>query len=492
MPYGRRHYRRRTGRARSVGRNRRRSYGRQTMYRKKRRARSAPMRRRRRTYKKRSFSKKRRRSAKRGHFKTIPKSIKRAGTLACLVVYECLKKLGDTNTCWNIKDCNGNVRSTVDKFASESPFLKFQGPYRGTSESGAMPCGQLGFPIFSDVSNAPTDLSGAQSTNQNPGDILYKNTPFSDHVFPLLARTNPTVTSALMNAQNCRLGDKCNIIFFDNKHSLRIDWGAIDTTAAIVQNIAWDQRLMLHEVVYWIPDIKTVIDNGLVNDQGSVDTVAEAQVQLRLARSWSRRMYNAYFVAHPVLDDGTTSLLDVVDITTGGLTEAFDCWNEPLHVTQANRDLQITDDNMLPRFRDTKEYLAAGVLDRRKDARPVWNKKRKFRRPRYGAGRYGVAVHEAGAGSCVLPQQHTYVTAGRRFNINKNMQWEKTEADSNPDSTVREVCPRGCYYYRQYWYFSTNSTVASTSVASTSGLPIISISHTRRVDKTMIVKFQNL
>ncbi len=497
MPYGRSHYRRRTGRTRSLGRYRRRRYGRKKMsYRKKRRTRSAPVRRRRyKTTYRRKSGKKRRRSSKRtkrGHFKTIPKAVKRAGTLACPVVYECMKKLGDTNIIWSLKNCAGSVSTTKDKFVSSTAFVKVQGPYNGVSETVAESCGLMGMPIYGDVSAGQT---GCQDVGQNPASVFWSEMPFADQVFPMLARTNPGAASAF-NDETCRTGDKCNIIYFDNRHSLRIQWAAADTADQVGIETIWNSTLMLHEVVWWIPDISTVEDKGLVSIGADCDTVAEAQVQLRKKRSWLKRMYNAYFVPHPVLDDGSdttpTAMLDVVDIVTGALATAFDCWNEPLHTSAANRALQITDDNMMPKFRDTKEYIANGVLARRKQAKPVWNKKRTYRRPRETFRRSGMGVHETAAKGVVLNTRQTYVRCGRRFNINKSMQWEKIAADSAPSATVRQICPRGVYMYAQYWYYRTGAPSATGAALALVGLPTITLDHTGHVDKTMMLKFQNL
>ncbi len=402
-----------------------------------------------------------------------------------------MKKLGDKNNVWSIKSCDGVVTSTVDKFTSGTSMKKVQGPYAGTSETDIPSCGQMGMPIFTSVDG--TGISGCQDVTMNPGRTAYTRTPFPAHIFPLLQRVNPTAVLATVNASTSRLGDKCNIVSFDNRHSIRITWAQADATTGENVHVINNQRLWLHEVVWWIPDITTVINHGLLSTVAQSDTVAEAQVQLRLQRTWSKRMYNAYFCNHPVVDDGAaaspTSLLDVVDITTGPLTTAFDSWNEPQYV--AGAALQITDDNLLPRSRDTKEFMAAGVVERRKDAKPVWSKKRKFRRPR--ARIQGIAVHDGlSATAMVDTERFQTVSAGRFFEINKNMQWEKTVEDDDPSSTVREVCPRGCYYYCQYWYYQLNSPTATDSTASQIGKPTLELSHTQRVDKTMKLVFQNL
>lgn len=399
-----------------------------------------------------------------------------------------MRKIGNQNTTYNIKDCLGTVTTTVDKFVSETDFDKSQGPYLATSEVTVPPCGMMGMHIYTDVAN---DATGCQDVLHHPASVFWRDLPFGHHVFPLLARGNPA-SAAAFNADNTRLTDSAYIISFDNRHSLRISWPAVDTTDAHLLDAVWASRYTMHEVVYWIPDIKTVELNGLVSITADCDTVAEAQVQLRKMRTWSRRMYNAYFVNHPVLDDGTadvpTSLLDVIDIVTGPPTTAFDCYNEPLHVTAANRALQITDDNLLPGWRDTKEYMAAGVYERRKDAKPVWNRKKVFRRPRTPQYYQGAAVHEDAAGGASMNQMFQRVRAGRRFMINKKMVWEKQTADSAPDSAIREVCPRGCYFYQCYWYFQSNAAEGAFQ-ARANLIPNVSLDFTKHVDKTMVLRW---
>lgn len=496
MPRGIGYGKSRRRRTRSVGgrrKYRRKSYRRKAMSAPRRRTRKRSYKRR---YKKKRFSRKRRKSSsKRGHFKTIPKAVRRAGTLACPVVYECIKKIADTNTTYALKDCDGVVTTTVDKFVTTYSFDKVQGPYDGVSETTIPPCGQMGMPIFSNVA---TGNSGAQTCTNHPADILYRETPFWYHAFPLLAMSNPAA-GAKFNGDNCRDSNTCNIISFDNRHSMRITWPAVTTTASDIVEGLWGGTLMLHEVVWWVPDLSTIIDQAIVNTSAQVATVALAQVRLRICRSWLKRMYNAYFCPHPVLDDGppipvggsTTAMLDVVDIVTGAVADAFDCWNEPLHTTSANQALQITDDNMMPRFRDTKEYMATGVLDRRKDARPVWNKKRTFRRPRsIGWQRQGQAVDENAGAGATLNARTQYIKAGRRFPINKKMQWEKLDADSAPGDEVREVVPRGCYVYAKYFYYRTNIPNAAFQIKAIA--PTIAMSFTMHVDKTLMLKWQNV
>ncbi len=461
MPYGRRSYRRH-----------RRNYRRRGKYRRSR-------------FRRPKVSRKRSRKT----FAKTPRSVKRAGRLACPVVYECIKKIADSNVTWNLKSCEGVVTTTVDDFASTgADFSKAQGPYSATSETTMPPCGQMGMPIFSDVA-----VAQVQACVQHPADIRYRFTPFNYHVFPMLAMTNPSAGAAF-NADNCRTTNQCTIASFDNSHSLRITWPADQGTSTLELEGIWGNTLTLHEVVWWIPNLTTVIDQGLVATTAETDTVAEAQAVLRTSRSWLKRMYNAYFCTHPVLDDGEaaspTAMLDVVDITTGAPTIGFDCWNEPLYVTAANRALQISDENVRPRHRDTKEYMAPGVLNRRKDARPKWQRKRTFRRPRNTWRRNGIAVDESGPGGWGLSARTQYIRAGKRFPINKKMEWEKLIADGSPGDEVREVVPRGCFCYVQYWYYRTgvpDATFITTAIA-----PSIDLDFTDHVDKTMVLKWQNL
>ncbi len=479
MAYGRRTYRRkrrvtRKRRKYSRSRPRRKAMSKKRSYSRKRSFRSKSGR-------KRRTTRKRRKSTKRGHFKAIPKAVRRAGTLACPVVYECLKKLADSNDCYAIKRCAGIVESTVDSFgATTTTFDADQGPASlGTAE--VMPaCGLFGINIYANPVEVPS--AGLSTTLHTPGTTAYREIPWDFHVFPLLAMTNPTATAPLMNENNCRTNQQCTIISWDNRHRFRIQWAAIDTTSAEEYQSTYKSYFMMHEVVWWVPDLSTVEDNGLVATDAGSDTVAETQVLLRLQRQWLKQMYNAYFVNHPIDD---ASIIDEVDIVTGPPVNAFDTFNEP--DTAANPENNISMDNLGPSFRDSKEYMANGVLDRRKDAKPVWNRKKFLRRPR---ARGSFHVHENGGTGGVVNEVTSVHRAGKLFQINKKMQWEKTAVDATPDTNVRDVCPRGCYVYIKYFYYNTGMLSGTTQAITRA--PTIRIDLTNKVDRTHRLKWVNI
>lgn len=454
------------------------------------RARGGRLRRRSRRYPARRPKVSRKRS--RSRFRKVPKSIKRAGRLACPVVYECLKKIAASNTTYNLMSCLGSKSCTVDKFATAVPMAITSGPFSGATGEAIEPCGYLGFNLYED----PTarDGIGLSRVTQHPASILYTGTPVDFHVFPLLAQTNPQVATAIFNENNCRTSSTANIISYDNRHKQVIIWPPIDSTSATgsTWDVVFKQKLIMHEIVWWVPDLTTIEDKFLVVTEGASNTCAETQTALRARNTWLRQMYNAYFVKRPVLDDGEsaapTTMLDIVDICTAGPAIGGDTYMEP--TVDATPLLAIANDNMWPLQRTTIEYQLGGIQDRRKEAKPYWNRKRTFTRPMRDYFRAGTGVHEATATGVLSPGQHILISAGRKFNINKKMQWERVAADAVPDSSVREVCPRGCYVYVKYWYFMSGMQIGIT-LANTIR-PGVSNVCPERPMKTNILKWQNV
>lgn len=366
------------------------------------------------------------------------------------------------------------------------------GPFSGDTGETMLSCGYLGFNLYED----PTarDGIGLSRTTQHPASILYAGTPVDFHVFPLLAQTNPLAATAIFNENNCRTSSTANILSYDNRHRQVIRWPAIDTASASGSfwDVAYKMRLIMHEVVYWVPDLTTVEDKFLVVTEAASNTCAETQVALRARNTWLRQMYNAYFVKRPVLDDGEdavpTTMLDIVEICSGGPAIAGDTYMEP--TVTATPLLAIGNDNVWPIQKTSLEYMLGGIQDRKKEARPYWSRKRTFRRPRRPVGTLGMGVHEATATGVVVPGVFQKIRAGRMFNINKKMQWERVAADAAPDSTVREVCPRGCYVYVKYWYFMSGEQQAA-AVVNTLAPDVFNVCPENPV-KTNILKWQNI
>lgn len=479
MAYGRRYRRRVTRRSRSYSRPRRRSYGRKKVsYRKKRRPRSAPARRTRKPG--RRVMRKRRRTKKK--FAAPSKGLKRRARLIVPVLKEALKSIADTNEAYNIKDCLGSKGTSVIDEADPIPFVSkahavtnLGGPFTLTTDT-VEPCGYLGIPLFG-VNIGP--CRNLMLTTCHPANTLYICMPLTACAFPLIARTNPAC-ALQFNPGNCRESDSCNVISFDNRMSLRITWNAITSTGSGVTLADYLrlQRMHIHEVVYWIPDLQTVEDNNLVELPAAAATDALAEASLRISRTWLRRMYNAYFVNHPLAD---ASVSDVVDVTTGATN--IDTFNESLAV-----GLRISTLNTNIRGRDTKEYLAEGVVDRRKDAKVVWQKRRTFKRP---IRKTGFQVHEVASSSdVIMAQETTHLQAGHLFHINRKMVWDKIVPVAVPDTTVREVCPRGVFFYCQYWRFLPNTP--STETHAGTEAPNLAASHTGRADRFQRLRFQTM
>lgn len=415
-------------------------------------------------------------------FAPTSKRIKRAGAIACPVVYECLKKIADSNVIWSLKSCAGSVATTVDKFSSSTAFNALQGPFTTGTGEAIDNCGYLGINVYQDPNAVPS--AGAISTEMHPASTEYRHMPFDVNVFPMIAMTNPVVSAGIFNESNCRASNQCNVKFFDNKHSLRIIWPQFES---VVTGTLWAVKKMtlsMHEVVYWVKDLSTIEDNALVNTAAQTATHELTQARLRISRSWLKQMYNAYFVNHP-LDDSDIGVggagADEIDLTT---TVAFDTFDE-----QQPAASRINDDNTLPRWRDASEFIANGVTDRRKDAKPIWNRRRTFRRPYPRLT--GSVVHEDGTvNTGSQPEVHTHIRAGKRFHINEKMEWERIAADAVPDTTVREVVPRGCYVYCKYWYLKPNSPAVTALVKELA--PSVSLAFTGAVDKTHVLAWQNM
>ena len=483
MPYGR--YRRR--RTRSVGRYRsagRRRYRRKAMsYRKKRRTRSAPLRRRKSRGK---YGKKRRRSSKRSNSKktfgsksrkTLAKQrrVTKQANLACPVVAECIRKISGNNFVYNILNLTGDVQTTVDKFASTAAqFRETSGPFNGAQTIDER--GYMGIPIYWDPAAHTAGM--VQTFQMNPGNINYRFMPFGTNLFPIIAKTNPAA-SVLFTNDSCRTKDRAFIKSYDNRHSVRICWPAIDSSAARLNTYIQRQSLMFHEVVWRIPDLATVENNSLLVTATAQDTAAEAQVLLRVSRKWQRQMYNAYFPPHPLAD---ADVVDNLDITTGATTFPIDTFNED-EATNA----RLTDQNMRLRPKDTKMYLAKGVLDRRKDAKVVWQRKKLRRRPRTVLG-VNRNVDTAVA-NVSLQQECRIIKLGHKFNINATMTWEKITETSVPDDALRKVCPRGVYLYVCYIYFTTQGLGGVTQ--ATTLAPDLLLSETGTPSKTHRLVWQN-
>lgn len=429
-----------------------------------------------------SRRKKMSRKRKRTSFRNAPRHIQRKATLACPIVRECLKKIADSNIVWALQSCDGTVRTTVNQFSDTGSLLHaaIQGPYANATAENMEPCGALGLMIYSNPVTNPA--AGLVVTTHHPASITYAEMPFDVNVFPMLAMVNPVVTDAIFREDNCRVSTHCNVRYFDNKHSMNITWPAVDQTAVEVPDFIFRMSLMLHEVVYFVPDLSTIEDNSLVVGNTASDTVAESQVLLRVRNTWLRRMYNSHFVNHPMAD---ADISDVTDIVTGAPTAAFDCFNEPTGA--ADPDTVINDDNILPRPRDRKQHLANGVTDRRTEASVKWQRKRWFRRPRDVRGSN---VHEHGGAGIVLQLRHSYIRCGRRFHMNKKFEWERTTADATPDTVVRDVVPRGCFVYVKYWYFRTGQGL--TTLQNRAMAPTLTLAFTQSVDKTHILSWQNM
>lgn len=433
----------------------------------------------RRTRRRRSYRKRRVRRRKMP-FKKTSRAIRRAGALACPVVYECLKKIADHNQIYSLKDCEGAVRSSRDNFTASEPHLAIAGPFSAGTGEAMEPCGYLGFNVYADPNVVPH--AGAMVTDMHPANIEYAGIPLEYQVFPLLAQTNPTITDSAFNENNCRVTSRANIISFDNRHSYRITWPEVINDAAnAVGDLIWNMTLTSYEIVWWVPDLSTVEDNKLVSIVVDTDTHEETQIDIRIRNKWLRQMFNAYICTHPVPDSTIVDVTDMSGTTSGN----FDQYNEPTAI-----GIRVDDDNMLPRSRDPKQFLADGIHDRRKDARKLWMRKKVHKRPkrrnRVGNSRF-IVTDAQGMNLASTQSRHR---AGRVFHINKNMEWDRQTADSTPDTTVRDVCPRGVYVYCKYWYFRTlaASTVAEDNILA----PSVTTTFTGAVDKTHVLKWQNM
>lgn len=448
-------------------------------------------RRRRRRYSRRPIRRRKYRRLSRGRkkvsskFKGIPRRIKRQAKLACPVVYECLKKIAIRNKTYCLKTCAGLKTTSIVKFAlaGAANMTVSQGPFSAGTGEDAETCGYFSAGNVYNVPTAFAEGNGLSLVDHHPASVEYRNTPFDFQVFPLLAMANPTVADARFNENNCRVAHSCNIISWDNRHHIRIEWPTIDQAGAGLADAARDQYLMMHEVVWWVPDLTTVTGNALVAVVPA--SAAAAQVSSRLQRTWTRQMYNAYFVKHPIAD---ASITDVIDYTAGSTANASNTFNEPL--VDSAPATEIGDDNMLPQFRDELQYLAAGIEDRKKDGKPFWNRKRYYRRPRGNLTGNNVNTSTS-AQTVSLPQVSKIISAGRKFNINKSMEWDRTTPDATPDSAVREVCPRGCYVYVKYWYYANNFRSSTAIPTATPIHPNLSMAFVGKVDKTHILIWNN-
>lgn len=437
--------------------------------------------------------------------------INRAAKIACPVVYKCIQKITDHNIVWSLKNCEGLISSTVDDFADSTAATVEQGPFSlGTGES-IDPCGYLSAGnIYKNPAAHPH--SGLMLNQMNPANEQYYNEiPLDYHLFPIIAQTNPGA-DANENGQNCRDSTKALINYFDNRHSLRIVWPAVQDADDGVYMMTKDQRLVMHEVVYWVPDLGTVRTHKLISDVGDAGNVAATQALLRTRRKWQLQMYNAKFCTHPVVD---STISDVVDIVTGPPVNAFDTFNEPL----APAVTVIGNNNILPKQRDTKQFLAAGVLDRRKDARVVWSRKRSYRRPAYSMAVAGnatmipktytvpsfavtdpttahtVVMNDVngvvgGTAYVSLPVQVTKIRCGKKFNIDKQLEWQQGIPDADIEDSINDVCPRGVYCYTKYWFYYPG--MIDTNTEDRDLAPKVFANFTGAVDKMMVLKWQNI
>ncbi len=388
-----------------------------------------------------------------------------------------MKKLDPINEVYTIRSCLGFQEGSTDKFVTSVEFTTLQGPFAGATGELMSPCGLLGFNYYQDPDSISS--AGAFVTDHNPANVLYARMGIEFNVFPIIAMTNPTVVDAVFNEQYCRTKNSANVISFDNRHSYRVLWPGVAADADLsVLQMMYDMTLTSYEIVWWVPDLSTVEDNKLVMTASETVTHELTQTNLRIRNIWLRRMFNAYICKHPVPD---STITDVTDLSG---TTAFDTYNEP-----SSRAIVVDDDSMLPRTRDPKALLANGVFDRRKDARKLWMRKKVHRRPRRQLPNYSVVEVAGFSGETNIPQRTTFHTAGNKFNINKRMEWDQQTPDTDTDTTVREVCPRGVYVYVKYWYFQTHNTAATFE--SNALAPIVAVDLIGRVDKSHHLKWQN-
>ncbi len=419
------------------------------------------------------MSKKRRRSA----FRKPSKAVLRAGRLACPVVAQCLRKIADSNTVWCTKNCNGVKESTVDNFTLGFAFDEAGGPSNNGETLDT--CNFLGIPIFQDpvAAVAATQGGGLVLVGHNPANVLYGGMPLAVNTFPLIAKTNPSCAAAF-NGGTCRESEQSTVTYFDNRHKLRIEWPQVGTTGVGAANALKRTHLAMHEVVYWVPDLSTIETNKLVATAAEAASTALIETNLRLQRKWLRRMYNAHFVPHPIAD---STVQDLVDVTTGATTTPLVTFNETLGET-----VRISNNNLDSYPRDSSEFIAAGVMDARKEARPVWSRKKKFYRPK---SNLGAMTENTSDFMCLSQLQTSRVTAGKKFHINKKMHWESTTDDATPDAAVRDVCSRGCYVYCQYWIIVTDVLHGTALAASI--LPFIAAAETKP-GRCQQIRWQNV
>ncbi len=380
---------------------------------------------------------------------------------------------------YTIMSCLGLKSASGDKFATTTTFASVQGPFSAGTGESMSPCGLLGFNYYTDPNSFPA--CGAVVVDMNPSSATVRSMPVEINVFPLIARTNPTVTSAKENATYCRTKNSANIISFDNRHSYRILWaGAQAVTTGGVTEMQYNMRLTSYEIVWWVPDLSTIEENKLVMTVAETATHELTQANIRIRNTWLRQMFNAYMCKHPVAD---ASITDVTDLS-GVAGNAFDTYNEP-----TTRTLVVQDDNMLPSRRDPKAIMAEGILERRKEARLLWKRVKVHRRPRQKNPTLSVVEVGATTNECNMSQIQSYHTAGRRFPINKRMEWDQETPDTDVDSTVREVCPRGVYVYAKYWYFQTKNNLPA--FASSIQAPSVFLTLTGKVDRSQELRWQN-
>ncbi len=267
-------------------------------------------------------------------------------------------------------------------------------------------------------------------------------------VFPQIEQWDTTDTS--LGPQIARNTDQAYIKFYDNRIKLKLVWDDYSVAQEHEQDY-----IKIHEVCYQVPDV-TVI--GATTVPGlAMDSATAANGIIRASTLY--RWYNAKILPNPIASANTPTNVPDTFGTNSCATVAFE------GITQLGPV--------------RKQDIPTGIFDVRKECRVVWQRQKKYKRPKRlfqktmtGTSAYstglplttnGNVATEDGADTTTAStavQFHQAVPSmapgeqivrlGKKFNINKKMTWK-----SGTGTTFDVICPRGAYIYCAYIFFVT-------------------------------------
>lgn len=373
--------------------------------------------------------------------------VKRRAKNLCPAVYQCLRHLGDTQHAY-IKALSYNAlqRSSADSFASDGGANnRATGPgsadckEQGTATTDIGQGHIIGCPVYNWVPAATQNYTGFDhpSSIENPANLYWRDSAPSFQVFPMLAKTDPSL-GATYNSSTCRTGEEAVLKTWSNVHTLKITFpNALPASGNIDSKYAFQalsgEYLEFIEMLFWVNDLSTIEDNQLCLDEDLTRSKDDWVTAFNTSRTWLLRQYNAYCTKRPNADADVSMAASAATNMTD-FTDNFSITYKP--------DQEAVE---IP-GRELKEFVASGVYDRKKDARLIYCRKRRYRRNLRQLANWFDPTEDV----YKLPLCYRNIKAGLSMRLNKKFTWQR---GAGGDSTMRQVVPRGCYVYGQIFRY---------------------------------------